>query len=160
MQGGRSWCRNCILSVWMQLLGTADKAWAVPAVSLSLSLAVFIIPTLSWVQMWSLACIPPLIPTSSCLQLIRDSRASLGWHPDQGFDPFPAALGWQVRMWLTWMEFCSPEDSLPPSPCFGGAGGSQYPTGCSWMILRIALWRSSSISDYQHPFVGFLMNNY
>lgn len=123
MQGSRSQCRNCIFTLWMQLLGTADKAWAVPAVSLPLSLAVFIIPTLSWVQMWSLACIPPLIPASSCLQLIRDSRASLGWHPDQGFDPFPAALGWEVRMWLTWREFCSPEDSLPPSRLFWGCWG-------------------------------------
>lgn len=131
--------------------GTADKGWAMPAVSLPLSLAAFIIPALSRVQMWSLACIPPLIPASSCLQLIRDSRASLGWHPDQGFDPFPAALGWEVRMWLTGIEFCSPEDSLPPFPCFGDAGGSQNPIGCSRMILRIAWWRSQGYLRLSAP---------
>lgn len=160
MQGSRSQCRNCIFTLWMQLLGTADKAWAVPAVSLPLSLAVFIIPTLSWVQMWSLACIPPLIPASSCLQLIRDSRASLGWHPDQGFDPFPAALDGKSGCGSHGENFVVLRTLCLLPPCFGGAGGSQYPTGCSWMILRMVLWRSSAISDYQQPFVGFLMNNY
>lgn len=156
MQGSRSRCRNCIFTVWMQLLGIADKpgpCQQCPCPCPRLYLSFQPCPG-------SLACIPPLIPASSCLWLIRDSRASLGWHPDKGFDTFPAALGWKVRMWLMGTEFCSPEDSLPPSPCSGGAGGSQYPTGCSWMILRIALCRSSAISDYQHPFVWFLMNNY
>lgn len=114
MQGSRSRCRNCILTVWVQLPGTADKACAMPAVSLPLSPTLFIIPTLPWVQAWSLACILPRIPASSCLQLIRDSGASLGSHADQGFDPFPVALGWEVRMWLTGIEFYSCEGSLPP----------------------------------------------
>lgn len=75
---------------------------------------------------------PALIPASSCLQLIRDSGASLGSHPDQGFDPVPVALGWEVRMWLTGIEFCGREGSLPP--VLGVLGDLSVPQGWDQLL--------------------------
>lgn len=120
-----------------RLAGTADKACAMPAVSLSLSPAVFIIQTLflgSYLVpgLQLTQSIEACITASSCLQLIRFSRASLGSAPDQGFKPFPGGLSWEVRMWPMGMEFWSREVPLPPAPRFGGAGaGGSIPAGCS-----------------------------